>query len=57
MATQAKPSIGYWAAYDINCDGGWSIACDAPGRIIRYETDKLALAIAVAAFSRCDGRL
>ena len=44
--TRAKPFVGYWAAYYINRDGGWSVACDARGRIIRCETEKLALSVA-----------
>ncbi len=43
MSTRATPCVGYWAAYYINRDGGWSVACDALGRIIRCETEKLAL--------------
>src|SRR6516225_6641178 len=46
MTTQAKPCFGYWAAHYINRDGGWSVACDALGRIIRCETEKLALSVA-----------
>jgi len=46
MTTLAKPCFGYWAAYYINRDGGWSVACDALGRIIRCETEKLALSVA-----------
>jgi hypothetical protein len=33
-------------AYYINRNGDWSVACDALGRIIRYETEKLALSVA-----------
>ena len=46
MSTRATPCVGYWAAYYINRDGGWSVACDAFGRIIRCETEKLALSVA-----------
>jgi len=46
MTTQAKPCFGYWAAHYINRDGGWSVACDALGRIIRCETETLALSVA-----------
>ena len=46
MSTRATPCVGYWAAYYINRDGGWSVACDALGRIIRCETEKLALSVA-----------
>ncbi|WP_050419764.1 hypothetical protein [Bradyrhizobium tropiciagri] len=46
MTTLAKPCFGYWAAYYINRDGGWSVACDALGRVIRCETEKLALSVA-----------
>lgn len=46
MTTQAKPCVGYWAAYYINRDGSWSVACDALGRIIRCETEELALSVA-----------
>ena len=46
MPTRATPCVGYWAAYYINRDGGWSVACDALGRIIRCETEKLALSVA-----------
>lgn len=46
MTTQARPRIGYWAAYYINRDGSWSVACDALSRIIRCETEKLALLVA-----------
>jgi hypothetical protein len=46
MSTRASPCVGYWAAYYINRDGGWSVACDALGRIIRCETEKLALSVA-----------
>lgn len=46
MSTRATPCVGYWAAYYINRDGGWSVACDALGRIIRCETAKLALKVA-----------
>jgi hypothetical protein len=46
MTTQAKPCFGYRAAYYINRDGGWSVACDALGRVIRCETQKLALSVA-----------
>jgi hypothetical protein len=46
MSTRATPCVGYWAAYYINRDGGWSVACDGLGRIIRCETEKLALSVA-----------
>jgi hypothetical protein len=46
ISTRAMPCVGYWAAYYINRDGGWSAACDALGRIIRCETEKLALSVA-----------
>jgi hypothetical protein len=46
MTTRAKPSDGYWAAYYINRDGSWRVARDALGRIIRCETEKLALSVA-----------
>lgn len=46
MSTRATPCVGYWAAHYINRDGGWSVACDALGRIIRCETEKLALSVA-----------
>ena len=46
MPTRATRCIGYWAAYYINRDGGWSVACDALGRIIRCESEKLALSVA-----------
>ena len=46
MLTRATPCVGYWAAYYVNRDGGWSVACDALGRIIRCETEKLALSVA-----------
>jgi hypothetical protein len=29
MSTRATSCVGYWAAYYINRDGGWSVACDA----------------------------
>jgi hypothetical protein len=44
--TQATRCVGCWTAYYINRDGGWSVACDALGRIIRCETEKLALSVA-----------
>lgn len=46
VLTRATPCVGYWAACYINRDGGWSVACDALGRIIRCETEKLALSVA-----------
>ena len=46
MTTQAKSCAGYWAAHYINRDGNWSVACDALGRIIRCETESLALSVA-----------
>jgi len=46
MSTRATPCGGYWAAHYINRDGGWSVARDALGRIIRCETEKLALSVA-----------
>jgi hypothetical protein len=46
MSTRATPCVGYWAAYYINRDGGWSVACDALGRIIRCETEKTAVSVA-----------
>ena len=46
MTTQAIPCVGYWAAHYINRDGVWTVACDALGRIIRCETEKLALSVA-----------
>jgi hypothetical protein len=46
MTTQAKRCVGYWAAYYINRDGGWNVACDALGRIIRCDTRRLALSVA-----------
>jgi len=46
MTTQAKHHAGYWTAHYVNHDGGWSVACDALGRIIRCETEKLALSVA-----------
>lgn len=46
VSIRATPGGGYWAAYYINRDGGWSVACDALGRIIRCETEKLALSVA-----------
>jgi hypothetical protein len=46
MTTRAKACVGYWAAHYINRDGGWSVACDALGRIIRCNTKKLALSVA-----------
>jgi hypothetical protein len=46
MTTQAKLCVDYWAAHYINRDGSWSVACDALGRIIRCETEKLALSVA-----------
>ena len=45
-STRAILYVGYWAAYYINRDGGWSVACDALGRTIRCETEKLALSVA-----------
>jgi hypothetical protein len=29
MPTRATPCVGYWAAYYINRNGDWSVACDA----------------------------
>ena len=58
MTTRAKACVGYWAAHDINRDGGGSVACDALGRIIRCKTKKLALSIACyrrRRLSRCEG--
>jgi hypothetical protein len=46
VTIQGRPRVGYWAAYYINRDGSWSVACDALGRIIRCETEKLALSVA-----------
>jgi hypothetical protein len=46
VSTRATLCVGYWAALYINRDGGWSVACDALGRIIRCETEKLALSVA-----------
>jgi hypothetical protein len=46
LTTQARPRVGYWAAYYINRNGSWSAACDALGRIIRCETKALALSVA-----------
>jgi hypothetical protein len=46
ISTRAMPRAGYWAAHYINRDGCWSVACDALGRIIRCETEKLALSVA-----------
>jgi hypothetical protein len=46
VSTRATPCVGYWAAYYINREGGWSVACDALGRIIRCETEELALSVA-----------
>ena len=46
MTTRAKACVGYWAAHYINRDGGWGVACDALGRIIRCKTKKLALSVA-----------
>ena len=46
MTTRAKACVGYWAAHDINRDGGGSVACDALGRIIRCKTRKPALSVA-----------
>ncbi|MET4444645.1 hypothetical protein ABIB75_002920 [Bradyrhizobium sp. GM2.2] len=46
MLTRATQCVGYWAACYINRDGGWNVACDALGRIIRCETDELALSVA-----------
>jgi hypothetical protein len=46
MPTRATPCGGYWAAHYVNRNGDWSIACDALGRIIRCETEKLALSVA-----------
>ena len=46
VPTRATRCVGYWAAYYINRDGGWTVACDALGRIIRCETEKLALSVA-----------
>ena len=42
MSTRATPCVSYWAAYYINRDGG----CDALGRTIQCETEKLALSVA-----------
>jgi hypothetical protein len=42
----SSPGVGYWAAHYINRDGSWSVARDALGRIIRCETEKLALSVA-----------
>ncbi len=46
MTIQAKPCLGYWAAYYMNRDGGWSVARDARGHSIRCESEKLALSVA-----------
>jgi hypothetical protein len=46
LTTQARPRVGYWAAYYINRNGSWSAACDALGRTIRCETEALALSVA-----------
>jgi hypothetical protein len=46
MSTRAAPCVGYWAAHYINRNGAWSVACDALGRIIRCETEGLALSVA-----------
>ena len=46
MPTRATPCVGYWAASYINGNGSWSVACNALGRIIRCETEKLALSVA-----------
>jgi hypothetical protein len=46
MSIRATPCVGYWAAYYVNRDGDWSVACDALGRTIRCETEKLALSVA-----------
>jgi len=46
VSTRATLCVGYWAALYINRDGGWSVACDALGCIIRCETEKLALSVA-----------
>jgi hypothetical protein len=46
MSIRATPCVGYWAAYYVNRDGGWSVACDALGRIIQCETEELALSVA-----------
>jgi len=46
MPKRATPRVGYWAAYCIIRDGGWGVASDALGRIIRCETENLALSAA-----------
>jgi hypothetical protein len=46
MSIRATPCVGYWAAHYINRNGGWSVVCDALGRIIRCETEQLALSVA-----------
>jgi hypothetical protein len=46
LTTEARPRVGYWAAYYINRNGSWSVACDALGRIIRCETETLARSVA-----------
>lgn len=46
MLTRATACVGYWAASYINRDGGWSVACDGLGRVIRCETEQLALSVA-----------
>ena len=46
MSIRATPCVGYWTAHYVNRNGNWSIACDALGRIIRCQTEKLALSVA-----------
>ena len=46
MPIRATPCVGYWTAHYVNRNGNWSIACDALGRIIRCQTEKLALSVA-----------
>jgi len=46
VSTRATLCVGYWAALYINRDGGWSVACDALGRVIQCETERLALSVA-----------
>ena len=46
MTIQAKFHAGHWTAHYINRDGGWSVACDALGHVIRCETENLGLSVA-----------
>jgi len=46
MTAQAKSCLGHWVTHYRNRDVGLSAACDALGRIIRCETEKLAFSVA-----------